>query len=156
MTHPFRTRRLALFAASTAIAAGGVLVPTTAFAATPAAAPHTTAADSDDDDGNRSNLLLVVPPGSEGTIKVTPDSENTTTEGAVRWGVGTEWPGILGNRPGKGGTDDRITVAPGKPSQWQCITAPCGPPDGIGTLTYQEPHNPAVAKTQDTAGQAGL
>ncbi|MFE9631002.1 hypothetical protein [Streptomyces sp. NPDC006463] len=120
MTHPFRTRRLALFAASTAVAAGAVLVPTTSFAATPAAS-HVVVAESDGDDANKSNLLLVVPPGSEGTIKVDPDHGQPAKHQPGKWGK---------KRPGKGGSsDDRIVVTPGKPAQWQCIVAPCGPPE---------------------------
>ncbi|WP_328924340.1 hypothetical protein OG429_06570 [Streptomyces sp. NBC_00190] len=129
MTHPFRKRRLALLAASTAIAAGGVLVPTTAFAATPAT-PHTIVADgSDGDNSTKSNLLLVQPPGSEGTIKVNPDQDQPTKgqPGKDRSGQWGKW----GKKhPGKGGSsDDRIIVTPGKPTQWQCIVAPCGPPE---------------------------
>uniref|UniRef100_A0AAU2JIV1 Uncharacterized protein n=1 Tax=Streptomyces sp. NBC_00049 TaxID=2903617 RepID=A0AAU2JIV1_9ACTN len=120
MTHRFRTRRIVLFAASTAIAAGGVLVPSTAFAATPAA-PHTVVADTGDAaDGSKSNLLLVVPAGSEGTIRIAPDDDQPVKIRPGKWGK---------KRPGKGGpVDDKIVIHPGNPGQWQCITAPCGPP----------------------------
>ena len=125
MTHPFRTRRLALFAASTAVAAGAVLVPTTSFAATPAAS-HVVVAESDGDDANKSNLLLVVPPGSEGTIKIAPGEDQPAKNRPGNWGSGKSGK----KHPGKGGSsDDRIVVTPGKPAQWQCIVAPCGPPE---------------------------
>ncbi|WP_030759273.1 hypothetical protein [Streptomyces sp. NRRL F-2664] len=99
MTHTVRTRRLAHFAAATAMAAGAVLVPTAAFAATPAAAAHAAVTDR----------------GGPG--KDHRDS----------WKKGGAWdkkrPGAGG---GKGGTND-AGHQPEEP-QWQCITAPCGPP----------------------------
>ncbi|MFB7461975.1 hypothetical protein ACFCZ1_00480 [Streptomyces sp. NPDC056224] len=126
MTHPFRTRHLVLFAATTAVAAGAVLVPTTAFAATPAA-PHTVVTvTADGDDGNKSSLLLVVPPGSEGTIKIAPGEDQPAKNRPGKWGSDKSGK----KHPGKGGSsDDRIIVTPGKPTEWQCITAPCGPPE---------------------------
>lgn len=122
MTHPFRTRRLVLFAAGAAVAAGAVVVPTTAFAATPAA-PRTVVADTGDaDDGNKSDLLLVVPPGSEGTIKVAPGEDQPAKNHPGKWG---------NKRPGKGGSSGtKVVVTDGKPVL-ECFAAPCGPAEDV-------------------------
>ncbi|MGW7435111.1 hypothetical protein [Streptomyces sp. NPDC054849] len=109
MPHPVRTRRLALFAATTAMAAGAVLVPTAAFAAAPAA-PHAAVADrrDADADGHSTSPWTENRPGERGDGKGRKNG---------KWG---------GKRPGKGGSHGGAHV-PEKP-QWQCITAPCGPP----------------------------
>ncbi|THA82785.1 hypothetical protein [Streptomyces sp. A0592] len=112
MTHPFRTRRLALFAATSALAAGAVLVPTTAFAAAPAA-PHAVLADGGGGDRSDDSTLMRTSPSGDGRIKISPD----------RAGSGK-------HRPGKGGSDGGVHVP--KNPEWQCIAAPCGPP---GTTT---------------------
>ncbi|MFG2229595.1 hypothetical protein ACGFNX_06185 [Streptomyces sp. NPDC048723] len=130
MTHPFRTRRLALLVASTAIAAGGVLVPTTAFAATPTAA-HQVMADGADGgvhvtDGGRQWQCFAAPcepPGSTG-----PE-----TDGHGEWDHHGKGGHDKGNRhdkhrPGRNG-DGGVHVPEGKP-QWQCFAAPCEPPTG--------------------------
>ncbi|MFK0256365.1 hypothetical protein [Streptomyces sp. NPDC090445] len=127
MTHPFRTKRLALFAASTAIAAGGVLVPGTAFAATPTT-PQTAAVRSDDiSGGEKSTLLFLGEP--ENAIQVAPDKElpgkgGTGKKSEGKWGK---------NRPGKGGSSEGTGAKVPEKPVWQCITAPCGPPDDIHT-----------------------
>ncbi|MFF8258611.1 hypothetical protein [Streptomyces virginiae] len=100
MTHTVRTRRLALFAVTSALAAGAVLVPTTSFAAAPAAA-HTAVADRH---GDR--------PGKD---------HHGTWKKDGGWGE---------KRPGKGGSDGGAHTP--KNPQWQCIKAPCGPPDSTG------------------------
>lgn len=99
MTHPFRKRRLVLFAASTAVAAGAVLVPTTAFAATPAA-PHTVMADSGAGDaGNQS---------TEGGIKIAPKEGQPVKVRPGKWGD-SKWGK---NRPGKHGISHTKVAAP--------------------------------------------
>ncbi|WP_405532566.1 hypothetical protein OG592_34545 [Streptomyces avidinii] len=125
MTRLFRTRRIALFAASTAIAAGGVLIPTTAFAATPAAA-HTVAADGAGD-GSRTGLLLLTQSG-DGDIFVNKQQGDRPAEDSSAEG------GPHGNGPADrgrhhDGPDDGIRIPHGKP-QWQCFAAPCEPPTG--------------------------
>ncbi|MFE5723196.1 hypothetical protein [Streptomyces erythrochromogenes] len=114
MTHPFRTRRLALFAATSALAAGAVLVPTTAFAATPAA-PH--AVLTDGGSGSRSG---------DGRIKIGPDEDRSDKH---RQGKGSDGKWKKGDKWGK-----KHPHVPKKP-EWQCITAPCGPP---GTTTTED------------------
>ncbi|MEU2392262.1 hypothetical protein [Streptomyces sp. NPDC007369] len=123
MAHPFRTKRFVLFAASTAIAAGGVLVPGTAFAAAPAA-PHAVTLGSDDiSDGNKTTLLFLGEP--ENSIRVIPHKEQPDSGGTGKKGEGKRG----GNRPGKGGSSgDTGAKVPDKPV-WQCVKAPCGPPD---------------------------
>ncbi|MFJ4777716.1 hypothetical protein [Streptomyces sp. NPDC088762] len=160
MTHRFR-KQFVLFAASTAVVAGGVLVPTTAFAATPTA-PHTVVADAGDagdpNDGSKSNLLLIVPADSEGSIKVTPHEDRPAKD---RPGKGGK------KHPGKGGSsDDRIVVKPGK-HEWQCITAPCGPPEELDKANRNQPalveepdkanrNQPALVEEPDKANQPAL
>ncbi|MFI1279214.1 hypothetical protein ACH4U5_00305 [Streptomyces sp. NPDC020858] len=104
MIRIFRTRRLVLLAASTAIAAGGVLVPTTAFAAAPASA-HTAVAESDHHGS-----------GEDRSGKWGKDKHD-------KWGKGKHGKGK--DRPGKGDSP--------APPEWQCVRAPCGPPSGTHT-----------------------
>ncbi|MFB6524131.1 hypothetical protein [Streptomyces sp. NPDC056401] len=117
MTHISRKPRLVLFAASAAIVAGGVLAPATALAATPAH-PHAVSAD---DTGNESTLLHRSGPGDT-LIRTDPPAEDTPGT----WGKGKH------KRPGKHDSPESPPVfqAPGRP-EWQCITAPCGPPEGV-------------------------
>ncbi|MFE6906197.1 hypothetical protein [Streptomyces erythrochromogenes] len=120
MTHPFRTRRLALFAATSALAAGAVLVPTGAFAATPAAAaPYTAPVDDGKGDRGGDSTLLWTSPSGDGRIKIGPDKDRSAK-----------------HRPGKGSDDEwkkgdkwgkKHPHVPKDP-EWQCIAAPCGPP----------------------------
>ncbi|MEV6651043.1 hypothetical protein [Streptomyces sp. NPDC051219] len=133
MTHPFRTRRFLVFAASSAVVAGGVLLPTGAFAAAPTA-PYVVAADNDhgnpDDSANligkADNPIGVKPDDranligkAENPIVVKPDGKGGQGKGP---GKG---PGKGG--PGKGGrTDGEVVVAPDDPV-WVCVAAPCGP-----------------------------
>ncbi|MCM1966268.1 hypothetical protein ABT024_26350 [Streptomyces sp. NPDC002812] len=118
MTHVSRKPRLVLFAASAAIVAGGVLAPATALAATPAGSHAVTA---DDTTGNESTLLLHSGP-DDTLIRTDPPAEDTPG----KWGKGKH------KRPGKHGSPESPPVfqAPDRP-EWQCITAPCGPPEGI-------------------------
>ncbi|MFF1337592.1 hypothetical protein ACFVYT_06680 [Streptomyces sp. NPDC058290] len=140
MTHPFRMRRMFVFAASTAAAAGAVLLPTGAFAATPATA-HTVVSDGDigspgarlpNDEPHVSNLLLITPKDSdEGRIIVKPD---TTQDGQGQGDVVKRGPGKV--RPGKNDhNDDTGVTIPEGERVWICVTAPCGPPS----------HAPSVA-----------
>ncbi|WP_030296408.1 hypothetical protein [Streptomyces katrae] len=131
MTHPFRTRRFLVFAASTAAAAGAVLLPTGAFAATPAT-PHTVVAD--DGPGNpahseSSTLLWITPEGSdEGRIVVKPDVQkpqdnravNKADHGKIR----------VHDNVGRGGG----LLDPPKDPVWICVAAPCGPPSHARTV----------------------
>ncbi|MFD0264975.1 hypothetical protein ACFVGY_00040 [Streptomyces sp. NPDC127106] len=112
-----------MFAASTAIAAGGVLVPGTAFAAAPAA-PHAVTVGSDDiSDGNKSTLLFLGKP--DNTIRTAP------YEDLHKGGTGKKGDGGWGkNRPGKGGSAEDTGVKVPEKMEWQCVRAPCGPPDG--------------------------
>ncbi|MFJ7157283.1 hypothetical protein ACIQUQ_20335 [Streptomyces sp. NPDC101118] len=119
MTRPFRPHRFVLFAASTAIAAGGVLVPATAFAATPSTS-HTVVTDAGDD--NKSTLFLRT---NEKQIVIDPGDGSGTHHDGGKKHDGKKHPGKKGKRPHK---PDRIHV-PENP-EWQCITAPCGPPPG--------------------------
>ncbi|CAM5266970.1 hypothetical protein [Streptomyces avidinii] len=124
MTRPFRTRRITLFAVSTAIAAGGVLIPTTAFAATPAT-PHTVVADVTDDgvrvpDGGQQWQCFAAPCDPPGGAADKGDHD--------RWGHDKrdhdKW-----DRPGKWGEHPPGRIRDGKP-QWVCVVAPCEPPGG--------------------------
>ncbi|MFE4262189.1 hypothetical protein [Streptomyces sp. NPDC056883] len=116
MNHVSRKPRLVLFAASAAIVAGGVLAPATALAATPASA-HAVRAD---DTGNESTLLLRSGP-DDTLIRTDPPAEDTPG----KWGKGKH------KRPGKHDSPDGpVFQAPDRP-EWQCITAPCGPPEGL-------------------------
>ncbi|MEU6399914.1 hypothetical protein ABZ867_23425 [Streptomyces cinnamoneus] len=126
MTHTVRTRRLALFAATAAGAAGAVLVPTTSFAATPAA-PATLHAAVADRHGER------------------PDKDHHDT-----WKKDGTWGK---KRPGKGGSDGGVHVP--KNPQWQCITAPCGPPDSPGKGSDHGPHVPKEPKWQCVKAPCG-
>ncbi|NXY97903.1 hypothetical protein HYE82_26720 [Streptomyces sp. BR123] len=127
MTHPFRTKRLVLFAASTAMAAGGVLVPGTAFAATPAT-PHTVTVRGDDiSGGDTSTLLFLGEP--DNAIQVAPDKDlpgkgGTGKKSEGKWGK---------NRPGKGGSSEGTGAKVPEKPDWQCVTTPCGPPDDVRT-----------------------
>ncbi|MET9569155.1 hypothetical protein ACFYNW_20710 [Streptomyces virginiae] len=123
MTHTVRTRRLALFAATTALAAGAVLVPTTSFAAAPATA-HAVVADRHEDRPGKDH---------HGTWK---------KDGA--WGK---------KRPGKGGSDGGAHTP--KNPQWQCITAPCGPPGSPGKGSDHGPHVPKEPKWQCVKAPCG-
>ncbi|MCJ0870914.1 hypothetical protein [Streptomyces sp. AP-93] len=118
MNHVSRKPRLVLFAASAAIVAGGALAPATALAATPAGS-HAVRAD---DTGNESTLLLRTGPDDTLIGKDRP-----AKDGPDKWGNGKH-----GKGPGKKGSPESPPVfqAPGKP-EWQCVTAPCGPPEGI-------------------------
>ncbi|MFC9820577.1 hypothetical protein ACFWG6_31670 [Streptomyces erythrochromogenes] len=127
MTHPFRTRRLVLFAAAGALAAGAVVVPTTAFAATPAA-PHAVLTDGGSGDRSGDSTLLWTSPSGDGRIKIGPDKDRSGKDRSGKgsdgtWKKGDKWGK---KRPGKGGSDDGVHVP--KDPEWQCITAPCGPP----------------------------
>ncbi|MGW0393968.1 hypothetical protein ACWDYJ_24370 [Streptomyces sp. NPDC003042] len=145
MTHPFRTRRLALFAASTAIAAGGVLVPTTAFAATPGT-PHTVVADGEGGDSGTKSTLLLFPDGPGNRVIVIPDEDGSNKDRPGKWG---DWK-WGDKRPGKGGSPD--VVAPGPGSPWQCVTAPCGPP-GTDESTTLPGHAPPGAPDANSIRQ---
>ncbi|MFE7094492.1 hypothetical protein [Streptomyces erythrochromogenes] len=123
MTHPVRTRRLALFAATSALAAGVVLVPTAAFAAPPAAAPHTAPADDGKGDRAGDSTLLWTAPSGDGRIKIGPGKDRPGKGSDGAWKKGDKWGH---KRPGKGGSDGGAHVP--KNPEWQCITAPCGPP----------------------------
>ncbi|MFF1414833.1 hypothetical protein ACFVX6_34580 [Streptomyces sp. NPDC058289] len=117
MNHVSRKPRLVLFAASAAIVAGGVLAPATALAATPASS-HAVRAD---DTGNESTLLLRTGPDDTLIGKDRP-----AEDGSGKWGNGKH-----GKRPGKHGSPESpVFQAPDRP-EWQCITAPCGPPEGF-------------------------
>ncbi|MDX6759986.1 hypothetical protein SIN09_11160 [Streptomyces sp. F8] len=118
MTHPVRTRRLALFAAATAMAAGAVLVPTTAFAA-PQAAPHAVVADKDAPGGSHH--------GTWGKKRPGPGKGGGSNDGRHR-PKEPQWQCVTApcGPPGKGGSDHG-RHRPKEP-QWQCVTAPCGPP----------------------------
>ncbi|MFI6007020.1 hypothetical protein ACIA98_43025 [Streptomyces sp. NPDC051366] len=128
MIRTSRKRRLVLFAASTAVAAGGVVVPTSAFAATPAA-PHTVMADSGADGaGNKSSLLWTSPNG-EGRLKIAPREGQPAKVRPGKWGD-SKWGK---NRPGKDGiSQTKVTVHEGKPV-YQCVAAPCNPPEELVT-----------------------
>ncbi|MFJ2593901.1 hypothetical protein [Streptomyces erythrochromogenes] len=127
MTHPFRTRRLALFAATSALAAGAALVPTTAFAATPAA-PHAVLTDGGNGDRSGDSTLLWTSPSGDGRIKIGPDKDRSDKDRSDkhRPGKGSDGEWKKGDKWGK-----KHPHVPKSP-QWQCITAPCGPP---GTTT---------------------
>lgn len=132
MNHVSRKPRLVLFAASAAIVAGGVLAPATALAATPASS-HAVRAD---DTGNESTLLLRTGPDDTVIGKDRP-----AKDGPGKWGNGKH-----GKRPGKHESPP-VFQAPDKP-EWQCITAPCGPPEGILDGGVQE--DPAAANIART------
>ncbi|MFJ7777325.1 hypothetical protein [Streptomyces yangpuensis] len=121
MTHPLRTRRLALFAATTALAAGAVLVPTTAFAA-PQAAPHTVVAEKDAPGGNHHGTWQ-----KDGTWGKKRPGKGGSNDGKHH-PKEPQWQCVKApcGPPGKGGSDHG-KHHPEEP-QWQCITAPCGPP----------------------------
>ncbi|MFG2990536.1 hypothetical protein ACGFZK_14815 [Streptomyces sp. NPDC048257] len=132
MTHPFRTRRLTLLVASTAIAAGGVLVPTTAFAATPAT-PPTVVADVADDgarvlDGGQQWQCVAAPCEPPGGATDRWDHDRWDHD---KWGHQDKWdrPGTWGEHPPGRNDSDRVRVPDGE-SQWQCFAAPCEPPSG--------------------------
>ncbi|MEV6731186.1 MULTISPECIES: hypothetical protein [unclassified Streptomyces] len=138
MTYPFRMRRLFVFAASTAAAAGAVLMPTGAFAATPAT-PHTVVSDGDigstdtplpNDEPHVSNLLLVVPEDSdEGRIVVKPDAQDGQGKGGV------VKPDLGKQRPGKTDRHENTGVTnPHREPVWICVAAPCGPPSQAPTV----------------------
>ncbi|MBZ9594381.1 hypothetical protein NRK68_04130 [Streptomyces yangpuensis] len=120
MTQPLRTLRLALFAATTALAAGAV-VPTTAFAA-PQAAPHAVVAEKETPGGNhrgagqKDGTWGKKRPGKGGSH----DGKHGPQE--PRWQCVTAPCGP----PGKGGSDHG-KHRPEEP-RWQCVNAPCGPP----------------------------
>uniref|UniRef100_A0AAU2JWN5 Uncharacterized protein n=1 Tax=Streptomyces sp. NBC_00049 TaxID=2903617 RepID=A0AAU2JWN5_9ACTN len=114
MTHPLRTRRAALLAASAAMAAGAVLVPTNALAATPATA-HTAVTDNGDrdpraladpgdpgdpgDSGDRSTLLFLGP--VDNAVVVIPYKSKPGTDRLLTWAFwkwGQDGPGSV--RPG--------------------------------------------------------
>lgn len=107
MTCTIRPRRLVLLAVSTAIATGGVPVPATAFAAP--AAPHSAVADSDRD------WLRTDRFGQWGQ----DEREQREEDGYGKWDHGE--PDEFNYHPGKGG--------PFEGQQWQCFSAPCGPPE---------------------------
>ncbi|MFF3861655.1 hypothetical protein [Streptomyces sp. NPDC002209] len=139
MTHPFRTRRFLVFAASTAAAAGAVLLPTGAFAA-PATTPHTVVADSPpanpcDGPGNmacsgpQTGTIGHVDEGG-GAVVVDPGGTPPDTKA----GQGRHGPGKWGKKhPGKnlpvpvGSTDDGGSVQPPIGRDVVCDVAPCGP-----------------------------
>ncbi|MGW5345272.1 hypothetical protein [Streptomyces sp. HUAS TT3] len=125
MTHRFRTKRLVLLAASATMVAGGALVPTTAFAATPATS-HTVALPGDDiGDGNKSTLLFLGEP--DHAIRIVPYKD-----APGKGGAGKKSDGKWGKKhPGKGGPSEDTGVKTPKGTDWQCITAPCGPPDSV-------------------------
>nr|WSW63544.1 hypothetical protein OG513_36000 [Streptomyces sp. NBC_00998] len=134
MTHPFRMRRMFVFAASTAAAAGAVLLPTGAFAAT-AATPHTVEAqgepgpDPAHSDSN-STLLLIVPEDSDdGKIVVKPDAQDGQGKGdAVKPDLGKLRPGKTDRHENTGVTN------PYREPVWICVAAPCGPPSLAPTV----------------------
>ncbi|MEC4570959.1 hypothetical protein [Streptomyces virginiae] len=131
MTHTARTRRLALFAATTAVAAGALLVPTTSFAATPAT-PHAVVADGD------------------GRIKADPQEGRPGTGHHDTW----KKDGARGGkRPGKGGSDGGAHVP--KEPKWQCVKAPCGPPDRPGKGPDHGPYVPKDPKWQCVTAPCG-
>lgn len=103
MTHPFRTRRLVMFVASAAVAAGGALVPTGAFAAVPAT-PSAAVADNGHWGGAADTVHLGVP--------------GATAEHGGKHGQGGK------PAPAK---DDHVKVTTS--GQRQCIIAPCDPSD---------------------------
>ncbi|MFI5999469.1 hypothetical protein ACIA98_03485 [Streptomyces sp. NPDC051366] len=133
MTHPFRMRRMFVFAASTAAAAGAVLLPTGAFAATPAT-PHTVVAQGEPGpnpahNDNNSTLLLVVPEDSdEGRIVVKPDVQEPQDNRAVNKAD----PGKIRVHD-KAGRDGGL-LDPPKDPVWICVAAPCGPPSNARTI----------------------
>ncbi|MER6444888.1 hypothetical protein DEJ51_02860 [Streptomyces venezuelae] len=133
MTHRFRSRRLALLVASTAMAAGGLLVPTTSFAATPAA-PHGAVADGTGggvhvpDGGPQWQCFAAPcePPG--GTRPMTDGHEDGDHHGKPDHGKGDRHDKWGGHRPGR--NDDGGVHVPDRGQQWQCFAAPCEPPTG--------------------------
>ncbi|MBT2480828.1 hypothetical protein [Streptomyces sp. ISL-94] len=148
MTHPFRTRRFVLFAASTAMAAGGVLVPTTAFAATPAT-PHTVTADGDA--GSKANVVDRPGKGGDGKRGNKHPGKGGSPDRVIPPDSGT-WQCVTApcGPPGGGEftTQEHVTTNPGT---WQCVAAPCGPPGG-GEFTTQEhvttnPNDPSLIRT---------
>ncbi|MFI7356530.1 hypothetical protein ACIBTP_21615 [Streptomyces avidinii] len=125
MTRPFRTRRITLFAVSTAIAAGGVLIPTTAFAATPAT-PHTAVADVADDgvrvlDGGQQWQCFAAPCDPPGGATDKGDRD--------RWDHDDKGDHGKGDRPGKRGEHRPGRIPEGK-QKWVCVIAPCERPGG--------------------------
>ncbi|MFE6845833.1 hypothetical protein [Streptomyces sp. NPDC057686] len=141
MTHPFRTRRFLVFAASTAAAAGAVLLPTGAFAAPVTTAHTVVAADSPpanpcDGPGNmacssgpQTGTIGHVDEGG-GAVVVDPGG----TPPAAKAGQGRHGPGKGGKvHPGKnlpvlvGGTDAVGWVHPPNGGDVVCDVAPCGP-----------------------------
>lgn len=128
MIRTVRTRRLALFAATTAVAAGALLVPTTSFAATPAG-PHAAAADDGDRGGSRKDHRGQWK--KDGTWgKKRPGKGGS--DGGVHTPKNPDWQCITApcGPPDKGGPKHG-KHRPEQP-QWQCITAPCGPPGSAG------------------------
>ena len=132
MTHIVRTRRLALFAAATAVAAGALLVPTTSFAAT-RATPHAVVAD-----------------GGDGRIKAVPQEGRPGKGHHDTWKKDGAWGG---KRPGKGGSDGGAHVP--KEPKWQCVKAPCGPPDRPGKGPDHGPYVPKEPKWQCITAPCG-
>lgn len=122
MTHPLRPRRLALFAATTALAAGAVLVPTTAFAA-PQAVPHDVVAEKDAPGGNRHGAWQ-----KDGARGKERPGKGGSNDGKHR-PKEPQWQCITApcGPPGKAGSDHG-KHRPKEEPQWQCVTAPCGPP----------------------------
>ncbi|MCX4778525.1 hypothetical protein [Streptomyces sp. NBC_01264] len=133
MNHVSRKPRLVLFAASAAIVAGGVLAPAAAFAATPASS-HAVRAD---DTGNESTLLLRTD-SDEGRIRTDQPAEDSPG----KWGKGKH-----GKRPGKHSPESPpVFQAPDKP-EWQCVAAPCGPPEHLDDTALGYPTVPNNART---------
>ncbi|WP_327306630.1 hypothetical protein OG730_26795 [Streptomyces sp. NBC_01298] len=130
MNHVSRKPRLVLFAASAAIVAGGVLAPAAAFAATPASS-HAVRAD---DTGNESTLLLRTD-SDEGLIH----TDRPAKDSPGKWGNGKH-----GKRPGKHSPD--VIRVPDKP-EYQCVAAPCGPPENIDDAALGHATVPNDART---------
>ncbi|MFF3211212.1 hypothetical protein ACFYYB_11170 [Streptomyces sp. NPDC002886] len=131
MNHVSRKPRLVLFAASAAIVAGGVLAPAAAFAATPASA-HAVRAD---DTGNESTLLLRTD-SDEGRIRTDQPAEDSPG----KWGKAKH------KRPGKHSPESPVINVPDKP-EYQCVAAPCGPPENIDDATLGYTTVPNDART---------
>ncbi|MER7735421.1 hypothetical protein ABTX80_31475 [Streptomyces erythrochromogenes] len=120
MTPLFRTPRLVVLAASTAMAAAGLLAPASAFAST-APTDHVTAMvpkGDGDDPGNHSTLLHTTKRGDPDAIRTDSDSFEPADR---EHHAGLGWDDDIGltQRP-----------TPNKP-QWQCFAAPCETPGDV-------------------------
>lgn len=131
MTHLFRTPRLVVLAASTAMAAAGLLAPVSALASTTPTG-HVTAMvpkGDGDDPGDHSTLLHTTRPGDPDAVRIDSDGfEPADREDHT--GIGWDDDIGLTQRP-----------TPNKP-QWQCFAAPCETPDeaaeppALGDIRY--------------------